>query len=104
MEISGCGRFAADQIIIDVCAVVTALVGPNAAGKTALLHALGKLFGVSRAQRSIVRSDFHASPNEAPDSRTAKDLYIDVLVALPELRDGTAKPESVAPSFRHMLI
>ena len=29
---------------------------------------------------------------------------IDVLVALPELVDGTATPETVAPSFRHMLI
>jgi hypothetical protein len=39
-----------------------------------------------------------------PEGRTPKYLYIDVLVSLPELTDGTATPETVAPSFRHMLI
>ena len=80
------------------------MVGPNAAGKTALLQALAKLFGVSRAQRTIERSDFHLAPNADPDDRDPKNLLIDVLVALPELADGTATPETVAPSFRHMLI
>ena len=76
----------------------------NAAGKTALLQSLMKLFGVSRAQRTVQKSDFHLAPDDDPDSRKAKELFIDVLIALPELADGTATPETIAPSFRHMLL
>lgn len=83
---------------------LTAVVGPNAAGKTALLHALAKLFGVSQAQRTIHRSDFHVAPGDDPESRDSRELFIDVLIALPELVDGSATPETIAPSFRHMRI
>ncbi|WP_219336990.1 ATP-dependent nuclease [Acetobacter orientalis] len=83
---------------------ITAVVGPNAAGKTALLHALSKLFGVSRAQRTVQRSDFHLGPHDDPDDREPRDMFIDVLIGLPELADGTATPETIAPSFRHMQI
>jgi putative ATP-dependent endonuclease of OLD family len=79
-------------------------VGPNAAGKTALLHALSKLFGVSRAQRTVQRADFHLGADDDPDDREPKDLFIDVLIGLPELADRTATPETIAPSFRHMKI
>lgn len=83
---------------------ITALVGANAAGKTALLQALGKVFGITRAQRTIERSDFHRAADEDPDDRNPKDILVDVLVAFTELTDGTATPETIAPSFRHMLI
>lgn len=96
--------FGPDPITFRLETEITAVVGPNAAGKTALLQALGKLFGVSRAQRAIERSDFHLAADADPDDRDPKNLLIDVLVALPELADGTATPETVAPSFRHMLI
>jgi putative ATP-dependent endonuclease of OLD family len=66
--------------------------------------ALSKVFGVSRSERTIHRSDFHVAADAEPDDRSAKDLVIDVLIALPELADGTATPETVGPSFRHMRI
>lgn len=96
--------FGPNPIRVALAAEITAVVGPNAAGKTALLHALSKLFGVSRAQRTIVRSDFHVGAEADPDDREPKELVIDVLISLPELMDGTATPETVAPSFRHMLL
>lgn len=102
--ISGFRCFGPDPVTVPISSKITAVVGPNAAGKTALLHALSKLFGVSRAQRTVKRSDFHLGPDDDPDDREAKDLYIDVLIALPELLDGTATPETIAPSFRHMRI
>ncbi|MEQ8279540.1 MAG: AAA family ATPase [Deltaproteobacteria bacterium] len=104
ITLSGFRCFGPEAITIPVSAEITTIVGPNAAGKTALLQALAKLFGVSRAQRTIHRSDFHIAVDDDPDDREAKNLVIDVLVALPELKGGTATPESVAPSFRHMLI
>jgi predicted ATP-dependent endonuclease of OLD family len=53
---------------------ITAVVGPNAAGKTALLHAMSKLFGVSRAQRTVLRSDFHLGADDDPEDREPKDM------------------------------
>ncbi|MCE1204924.1 MAG: AAA family ATPase [Holophagaceae bacterium] len=104
ISLSGFRCFAPNPITVSLSPEITAVVGPNAAGKTALLHALGKIFGVSRAQRTVLRSDFHSSAEEDPDNREAKDLFIDVLLEFPELADGTATPETIAPSFRHMQI
>lgn len=104
VTLSGFRCFGPDRLKVPVSAQVTAVVGPNAAGKTALLKALSKVFGVSRQERTIHRSDFHIAVDADPDDRSAKDLIIDVLIALPELADGTATSETVAPTFRHMLI
>jgi putative ATP-dependent endonuclease of OLD family len=104
VTISNFRCFGPEPISIAIAPAITAVVGPNAAGKTALLQALSKLFGISKAQRAVQRSDFHFGAADDPDSREPRDLFIDVLVALPELGDGTATPESVAPSFRHMKI
>ncbi|PHN33225.1 ATP-dependent endonuclease [Pseudomonas sp. ICMP 460] len=102
--LSGFRCFAPRPISVTISPKITTIVGPNAAGKTALLHALAKLFGVTRAQRTVRRSDFHLGPDDDPTSLESKYLYIEVLIALPELIDGTATPETIAPSFRHMLI
>ena len=104
ITLSGFRSFGPDPISVTLSSEVTAIVGPNGAGKTAFLHALAKLFGVSRAQRTIHRSDFHLGAENDPDDRDPKDLYVDVLIVLPELTDGTATPETIAPCFRHMLI
>jgi putative ATP-dependent endonuclease of the OLD family len=102
--LSGFRCFGPEPLLVTFAREVTALVGPNAAGKTALLQALAKVFGVSRAQRTVHRSDFHLAPGTDPDSRDPRELFIDVLIRLPELADGTATPETIAPSFRHMRI
>ncbi|NBC13117.1 MAG: AAA family ATPase [Gammaproteobacteria bacterium] len=104
VALSGFRCFGPDQIKVPISSEITAVVGPNAAGKTALLHALSKLFGVSRAQRTVQRSDFHVGAGDDPDDRDPKDMFIDVLIGFPELADGTATPETIAPSFRHMQI
>ena len=99
VTLSGFRCFEPDPLKVSLSPAVTAVVGPNAARKT-----LCKVFGVSRAERNIQRADFHLAADAGPDDRTTKDLVIDVLVAPPELADGTATPETVAPSFRHRLI
>ena len=104
VTLSGFRCFGNDPITVPLSAEITAVVGPNASGKTALLQALTKLFGTSRAQRMINRSDFHVAADADPDDRKPRELVIDVLVALPELADGTATSETVAPAFRHMMI
>ena len=104
VTLSGFRCFGPDPITVPISSEITAVIGPNAAGKTALLHALSKMFGVSRAQRTVQRSDFHLGLDDDPDDREPKELFIEVLIDLPELADGTATAETIAPSFRHMRI
>ena len=59
---------------------------------------------MSRAQRSLHRSDFHLPRDADPDDRSERALTIDVLIEFPELLEETATPETIAPAFRHMLI
>ncbi len=104
ITLSGFRCFGTDPLTVPISREITAVVGPNAAGKTALLQALSKMFGVSRAQRTVLRSDFHLGAEDDPNNREAKNLFVDVLIGLPELADGTATPETIAPSFRRMQI
>lgn len=104
ITIGGFRCFGPELLFVPLSGEVTAFIGSNAAGKTAVLKALSKLFGVSRGERNVQRSDFHVGAGADPEDRSTKALSIDVIISFPELTDGTATPESVAPSFRHMLI
>ena len=44
----------------------------------------------------VQRSDFHLGADDDADDREPKDLFIDVLIGLPELADGTATPQTSA--------
>lgn len=104
ITISGFRCFGADAQLIDITGDLTAIIGPNASGKTAVLQALCKLFGVTRSERTIRRSDFHLPIGLSPDDRTKRMLTIDIILALPELAKGSATAHTVAPAFKHMQI
>ena len=101
---SGFRCFGENPTDIHLPGNLTIFAGANASGKTALLQGLAKLFGVSRSQRTLHRSDFHIPPEVSPEDRSPRKLFIDVLIEFPELYNGTATPETVAPVFRHMFI
>ncbi len=77
---------------------VTALVGGNGAGKTAMLLALSRLFGVTPAQRTVRQSDFHL-PSAQQEIQSGANLSIDAVLSFPELQGmngddvGAAVPE-----------
>jgi predicted ATPase len=77
---------------------VTALVGANGAGKTALLQALSRLFGVTASQRRVVARDFHLPPDRH-ELQSGDHFTIDVVLSFPELAGvptgelGDAVPE-----------
>ena len=104
VTISGFRSFGSEPTAVILADDLTAVIGPNASGKTALLQALGKIFGVTRAQRTIYRSDFHLPHDVDPSDRTPRELFIDVVIALPELAKGSATAATVAPTFRHIRI
>ena len=87
---------------IPVQAAVTALVGGNGSGKTALFIALSRLFGVTTGQRSVRKRDFHLGPDDTELSSGAT-LFIEVVICFPELAetDGDDAP-GIPNSFLHM--
>jgi putative ATP-dependent endonuclease of the OLD family len=90
--------FGPDPQLIKLAGNLTTIIGPNASGKTAVLQALCKLFGVTRAQRTVRRSDFHLPPGVPPDDRTKRTLFVEVIIELPELAKGSATAHTVAPA------
>lgn len=104
ITIAGFRCFGPEPQLIEVTGDLTAIIGPNASGKTAVLQVLCKLFGVTRAQRTVHRADFHLPPGVPPDDRTKRSLFVEVIIALPELAKGSATSHTVAPAFRHMQV
>lgn len=82
---------------------ITAFVGGNGSGKTAVFQALSRLFGVTPAQRTIRRQDFHlpADRQELPSGAT---LFIEVIFAFPELEglDEDDAADAVPEFFNQM--
>lgn len=103
--ISGFRCIGPVPVHVDLSSSLPTLVGANGSGKTTILHALAKLFGITRAQRTITRDDFHVPSGVDPDVRTEKSLFIEVLIGLPELADSsTTSSATVAPMFKHMAV
>lgn len=55
--------FGPDWMEVSLEEQVTAFVGGNGSGKTALFQALSRLFGVTRADRTVTKKDFHIAQN-----------------------------------------
>lgn len=104
LTLAGFRSFGPTPETIELTDGLVGIVGPNASGKTAVLQALCKMFGVTRAQRTIHRSDFHLASGVAPDDRSTKTLSLEAIIAVPELAKGKATPKTIAPVFRHMQI
>lgn len=85
------------KIKLESC--VTAFVGGNGSGKTAVFQALSRLFGVTPAQRTVRRQDFHL-PADQQELQSGATLSIEVFFSFPELEgldeDATA---DVVPEF-----
>lgn len=82
---------------------VTTFVGGNGSGKTAAFQAMSRLFGVTSAQRTVRRQDFHL-PVGQQELQSGATLSIEVQFAFPELEDTDGDvAESVVPEFFHQM-
>jgi predicted ATP-dependent endonuclease of OLD family len=90
--------FGPESQTIELASGTTAFVGANGAGKTAVMQALLRLFGVTSEQRRLRRQDFHVPMEEesAPVSRT---LALEVLLAFPELDEEDVEASDAIPEF-----
>ena len=79
---------------------LTAFVGVNGAGKTAVMQALLRLFGVTPEHRRIRRQDFHVPSAEAAVP-AEREFVIEAILSFPEL-DGAAGHAAV-PEFFHQM-
>lgn len=78
---------------------LTTFVGNNSSGKTAMIHALLKLFG--KGNKSLVRSDFHLP---SPDEMKSCKLYMEAICDFPELENDGELDNSVPAFFNHFVI
>jgi putative ATP-dependent endonuclease of the OLD family len=93
--------FGPEARSIDLAHGLTAFVGVNGAGKTAVMQALQRLFGVTGEQRRLRRQDFHIPIAEAGPIRQ-RSFVIEAIVAFPEL-DGEGGDDAAVPGFFHQM-
>jgi len=76
--------FGAQPATIDLDHL-TALIGTNGCGKSTVLLALVRLFGVSQAERRLQPGDFHIPQDADPSTIDRIELMIEVRIEFPEL-------------------
>ena len=96
--------FGPDETVISFDDM-TALIGANSSGKTAVLQALEKLFGATSKDRQLQRSDFYVPPGKHADELEENELYIEAVIVFPELAKESQQSEcSVPPFFNQMIV
>lgn len=93
--------FGPDAHRIELERDLSVFVGGNGCGKTAVMHALLRMFGLSQEQRRLRVQDFHV-PRDEETRPARRDLAIEVIVVFPELDQGEGRCESI-PEFFHQL-
>lgn len=93
--------FGSEPVSINLEAGLTAFVGVNGTGKTAVMQAMHRLFGVTSDQRRVRRQDFHVSKDRTEPIRQMV-LVIEVVIAFPEL-DQAECDDSAVPEFFHQM-
>jgi len=87
---------------------ITALIGRNGSGKSALLAGLLRLFGETRDERLVRAEDFFVAPGQTLESLPKRQLFVEALIVFPELEAKKKKTKTgektVPPVFKHMIV
>jgi putative ATP-dependent endonuclease of the OLD family len=95
--------FGPETVAIPLAATFTAFVGDNGSGKTAIMSALLRLFGISQEQRRLRVQDFHIPCSETAPA-VERTLSIEAILAFPELQDGDGDHSAVPEFFNQLAI
>ncbi|EGM4262221.1 AAA family ATPase [Salmonella enterica] len=79
----------------------TSLIGGNGTGKTAVLLALTRMFGVKSSDRIVQVDDFYVPPGDEIDTQDERELSVRVKFEFDDLQDG--EDDSVADFFKHLV-
>ncbi|MCY8205730.1 AAA family ATPase [Bacillus sp. N12A5] len=84
---------------------LTALIGSNSTGKTALISSLLRLFGQKSTERNLIKSDFHIPSNVDPDKINEISLFIEARVEFPELNEEpSSNLTGIPPHIKQMVV
>ena len=75
---------------------ITFFVGNNGSGKTAIFQALGKLFGKTKEERTILKSDFYINNDESFNNMPSKEMVIEAEFLFPELNNSNELRDNLA--------
>lgn len=100
MEIKGFKSFDIVGQTINIDSF-TSLIGGNGTGKTAVLLALTRMFGVKSSDRIITIDDFYVPPGDEIEDQSERELSICLKFEFADLKDG--EDDSVADFFKHLI-
>lgn len=83
---------------------LAALLGSNGVGKSSVLAAMSKVFGLSSGDRALLRSDFHLPPGKSWDSVGPIEMSIELRFELPELKNPALMAGAPAAMFKHLSV
>lgn len=86
---------------IDLTPGLTTFIGANGSGKTAVMQALQRLFGITGEQRRIRRQDFHVPATEDAIS-LQRHFSLEAILAFPELDMEAAEAAAIPEFFQQM--
>lgn len=75
---------------------ITFFVGNNGSGKTAIFKALGKLFGKTKEERTILKSDFYIDNDECLNNMPSKEMIIEAEFLFPEINNSNEFRDNLA--------
>jgi|AntRauTorckE5430_2_1112549.scaffolds.fasta_scaffold00249_4 predicted ATP-dependent endonuclease of OLD family len=81
--------FGPEPTTINLSDGLTGLIGANSSGKTAVMAAFTRMFGLTNFDRTYVKSDFHAPVvGEAEDRQIESSLSVEVIFSFVDGEDG----------------
>lgn len=110
VHVAGFRCFGPEGVTFSLEPSVTVLMGGNSTGKTALIHALLRMFGLTQSERRVVPADFHVPAEEEATPRD-RSIVVEVVVAFPEVLDhvgggddsAAVARSTVPPFFRYLI-
>ena len=99
ITLQGFRCFGSTPTTITLSKEITAFVGANGAGKTAVIEALLRVFGTTKKQRDVNLNDFYVNPEKPETLVEKKTLAIDIRLSIPELAGEIDSTTSSIPLF-----